>query len=95
MASEKNNILELSQYTKSDKIPYIIYADIEPLIKKQMNVQTIQKIQTTKIGQHIPCGYFMSSIQALDHIEYKHTLYCGKNCMKVLQFLKGACEKHN
>ena len=34
MPSEKNNILELNQYMKSDKMPYLIYADIESLIKK-------------------------------------------------------------
>ena len=35
MTSEKNNILGFNQYTKSDKMPYIIYADIESLIKKK------------------------------------------------------------
>ena len=34
MPSEKDKISEFSQYMKSDKMPYIIYADIEPLIKK-------------------------------------------------------------
>ena len=34
MPSEKNKILKFNQYIKSDKIPYIIYADIESLIKK-------------------------------------------------------------
>ena len=34
MPSEKNNILEFNQYMKSDKIAYIIYADIESLIRK-------------------------------------------------------------
>ena len=34
MSSEKGNILELNQYMKSDKMPYIIYADIESLIRK-------------------------------------------------------------
>ena len=29
MLSEKDNILELNQYIKSDKIRYIIYADID------------------------------------------------------------------
>ena len=28
MLSEKNNILEFNQYIKSNKMPYIIYADI-------------------------------------------------------------------
>ena len=31
--SEKGNILKFNQYMKSDKMPYIIYADIESLIK--------------------------------------------------------------
>ena len=31
MPSEKDNILEFNQYMKSDKIPCIIYADIESL----------------------------------------------------------------
>ena len=34
MSSEKDNILELNRYIKSDKMPYIIYADIESSIKK-------------------------------------------------------------
>ena len=34
MPSEKDNILELNQYMESDKMPYIVYADIESLIKK-------------------------------------------------------------
>ena len=34
MPSEKNNIFELNQWLKSDKMLYIIYADIEYLIKK-------------------------------------------------------------
>ena len=33
--SEKDNILVFNQYMKSDKIPYTIYADIEPLILKK------------------------------------------------------------
>ena len=38
-----NAIKKFSQYIKSDKVPYIIYADMEYIIKK-MDVQTIQKI---------------------------------------------------
>ena len=33
MPSEKENILEFNQYMKSDEMPYIIYVDIESLIK--------------------------------------------------------------
>ena len=34
MSSEKDEILEFNQCSKSDKMPYIIYSDIESLIKK-------------------------------------------------------------
>ena len=43
MPSEKDKILEFNQYMKTDKIPYIINADIESLMKK-IDVQIIQKI---------------------------------------------------
>ena len=39
MLSEKDNILEFNQYMKSDKMPYIIYADIESLINDECDVQ--------------------------------------------------------
>ena len=34
MPSEKDKKLEFNQYMESDKMPYIIYTDIECLIKK-------------------------------------------------------------
>ena len=34
MPSEKDNISEYNQCMKSDKMPYIIYADIEFLMKE-------------------------------------------------------------
>ena len=34
MPSEKGKVLEFNQYMKSDKMPYIIYADIKSLIKR-------------------------------------------------------------
>ena len=70
MASGKDKILEFNQYMKSDKMPYIVYADIESLIKKIGGcANNPEKSSTTKIGEHIPCGYSMSTIWALDHIE--------------------------
>ena len=35
MPLEKDKILGFSQYMESDKIPYIIYADIKSFIKKK------------------------------------------------------------
>ena len=73
MPLEKDNILEFNQHMKSDKIWYIIYANIESLIKKidgcANNLEKNLQIFNTKIW-------------AFDHIENKHILYRGEDCMK-------------
>ena len=59
------------------------YADMEYLIsKKDKCASNPENSSTTKTGEHNPCGYSMLKIWAFDHIENKHNLYCGKNCMK-------------
>ena len=70
MPSEKDEILKFNQYINSDKMPDIIRADIESLIKKIVGCATSLK---TKIGKHIPCEYSMSTIWGFDHIENKHS----------------------
>ena len=71
----KIRILEFNQYIKSDKMPYIIYADIEYFIRKIDGcANSPENSSTTKMGQHIPCRYSMLTILALDHIENRHTL---------------------
>ena len=44
ISSEDTKILEFNQYQKSDKAPFIIYVDLECLIKKIYNVKTTLKI---------------------------------------------------
>ena len=85
MLSEKNNILKFSQHEKLDKMPYIIYVDLECLVKRIKGCQKNPKISsTTKVGEHIPCGYSMSTMWRFDHTKNKHALYRGKDCMKKL-----------
>ena len=46
-------------------MPYIIYSDTESLIKRIDGcANNPEKSSTTKIEEHIPCGYSMST---LDH----------------------------
>ena len=79
MPLEKDN-----QYMDSDKMPYIFYGDTESLIKKIDGcANNPENSSTTRISESIPCGYSMSTIWAFDHIENKHTLYCGKDRMKM------------
>ena len=83
MPSEKDNILEFNCHMKSDKMLYLIYADIESLIRKIDECANIPETSSiTKIGEHIPCGYSMPTIWVFDHIENKHTLCCRKDCLK-------------
>ena len=80
MILEKDNILEFNQYMKSNKIPYIIYVDFQSLIKKIDGcANNPEKCSSKTLGENILCGYLMSTIWAFDHIENKHTLYCGEN----------------
>ena len=56
MPSEK----EFNQYMKSDKMQYIIYADIESLIEKTNGcANNPENSSTAKKGEHIPCEYLM------------------------------------
>ena len=48
---------------------YIIYADIEFLIKKiDRCANNPENSSTTKIGEHIPCRYSISNIRDFDNI---------------------------
>ena len=70
MPSERDTVLKFNQYMKSDKMPYIIYADIESLTIKTVGcANNTETSSTTKIGEHIPCRYSISSIWAFDNIE--------------------------
>ena len=83
MPSEKDSILKFNQYMKSDKMSYIIYADIESLIRKIDGCgNNLENSSTTIIGEHIPYGYSMPTIWAFDNIENMHTLSRGEDCMK-------------
>ena len=56
--SEDTKILEFNQYQKSDKAPFIIYADLECLIEKIDGCKNNpDNLFTTKLGQHIPSGF--------------------------------------
>ena len=60
---------------KSDNIPYIFYTDIESLIEKIDGcANNPENSSATKIGEHIPCGYSVSTIWRSDRIEDNHTL---------------------
>ena len=63
MPLEKSKILEFNQYMKSDKMPHIIFADIESLFRKIDGcANNLENSSTTKIRENIPCVYSVSII---------------------------------
>ena len=83
MPSKESNIFALNQCMKSDKMPCIIYADIESLsTKKDGRLNNPEISSTTKLGEHIPCGCSMPTLWAFGNIENKHTFYRGEDCIK-------------
>ena len=92
---EDTKILEFNQYKQSDKAPFIIYADIECIIEKIDGCKNNpENSSTTKVSEHIPSGFSMSTISLLRSIENKHNVYRGKDCMKKFcKFLKNNAMK--
>ena len=83
MPSEDIKKLEFKQYQKSDKAPFIVYVDLECIIEKTDGCKNNPEfLSTTKVSEHIPLGFSMSTISSFRSIENKHDVYRGKDCMK-------------
>ena len=83
MPSEDTKILEFNQYQKSDKVIFIIYADLECLMEKTDGCKNNPEHSSiTKVSEHIPSSFSMSTISLWRSIENKHDVYKGKDCMK-------------
>ena len=73
MPCEENMLLEFTRHLKSIKAPFLIYVDLECLIKKiKGSKNNSEKWFTTKISEHTLCGYSMSTICEFDDKKNKH-----------------------
>ena len=82
MPSEDTQILEFNQYQKSDKTPFIVYADLDCIIEKIDGCNNPRNSSTTKVREHIPSGFLMSTISSFRSIKNKHHVYRAKHYMK-------------
>ena len=72
---------------KSDKMSYIIYAELKSLLKKIDGfLNNPENSSTTKIGEHIPCGCSMSTIWGFNHIGDVQNLYRKRLYEEALKF---------
>ena len=83
MPSEDTKILEnLINIKILITIPFI-YTDLECIIEKIDGCKNnSENSSTTKVSEHIPSGFSMSTISSFRSIENKHDVYRGKDCMK-------------
>ena len=78
-----NKIIKYNQGDKSLKLPFIIYADLECLLKKIDTCQNNPDLSsTTKINQHIPSGYSIYTSCSFDKPNNKLSYYRGEDCMR-------------
>ena len=83
-------MIEFNQYQKSDKAPFIIYADLECIIEKTDGCKNNpENWSTTKVSKNIPSTFSMSTKSSFRSLENKHDEYRSKDCMKKFcEFLK-------
>ena len=78
MPSPNNNIIKYNQGDKSLELPFIIYADLECLLKKIATCYNNPDLSsTTKINKHIPPGYSIYT-----NCSFVQSYYRGEDCMK-------------
>ena len=70
MTSEDTKILEFNKYQKSDRTPFIIYADLECIIEKIDGCKiSLENSSITKVSEHIPSGFSISTISSFRSTE--------------------------
>ena len=83
MPTKDNNIIKYNQGEKSIKLPYVVHADLECLLKKMSTCQNNpRESSTTKINKHAPSGYSLFTHCSFDKPKNKLDHYRGKDCMK-------------
>ena len=80
MPSNDNNFIK---YNQGEKLPFVIYADLECILKNISTCYNSPELSsTTKINQHVPSGYSIFTNCTFDKLYNKLSYYRGADCMK-------------
>ena len=83
MSSNDNKFIKYNQGEKSLKLPFVIYADLECILKKISTCYNNPDLSsTTKISQHVPSGYSIFTNCTFDKSYNKLNYYRGEDCLK-------------
>ena len=86
MPNEDNKILKYISGEKSLKVPFIIYAELECLLKKINTCQNNpEDSYTEKKATHRPSGYSLVTCCSFDKSKNEQKYYRGKDCMKIFR----------
>ena len=83
MPAKSNNIIKYNHREKFIKVHFVIYADLECLLKKMSPcINNPNESSTTKINKHMPSGYSIFTSCSFDESKNKLNYYRGNDCMK-------------
>ena len=84
MPDEDNKILKYVSGEKPLKVSFVIYADLECLLKKTNTCQNNpDKFYTGKKATHRPSGYYLTTCCSFDKSLNEQKYYRGEDCMKI------------
>ena len=92
LPDHENNILKFKNYQYKEKVPFVVYADIEcllePVVDSHMNTSIHQKHVPTSVAYNVLCSF--------DNSLSKIKLYRDKDCIEwFINELKCLAEKVN
>ena len=83
LSTEDTKMLQFNQYQEPDKVPFIIYADLECIIENVDGCKNnLEKSSASKLTQHIPSDFSMSITSSFRSIKNKHNVYRGHGCLR-------------
>ena len=85
MPEEEKNTLSFQNHHKQMKVPYVIYADFEALVRKipgcERGSESKQKSYTEKTERHETCGFSFTVVRS-DGAATQPVVYRGENAVK-------------
>ncbi|XP_050308625.1 uncharacterized protein LOC126745018 [Anthonomus grandis grandis] len=77
LPSEREKNISFSHFKNKEKVPFVIYADIESILEKYEDLN----VNVNKYQKHIPCSIAYYLLCSYDNSLSKFELYTGQDCI--------------
>lgn len=81
MPKPKENILKFKNYQNKFKVPFVIYADFESILKPRESINTDKKSHI--VNDHVPCGFTLKPVSINKKLHFSDVTYRGEDCIKI------------